>query len=186
VRSAYAAELLGAACWVRLVELPAARGLRTSRASSLQPKASAYLVSVASDSECLPLPHSIRATADCVVPIFSAICAWVRPCDVQVFKNSSKKENSSLSLSNSALTATSASAWVRSCLCVSMFPLLHSFACKRQVFGRCSGGLLNKLMEHRNSTLTPIIPTQNSGQAGNIFSIVNLFVSITTQVKLLG
>ena len=56
----------------RAVEFLAGRDLRTSRTSSLQSNAFAYLLSVARDGECLPLPDSIRATADCEVPVFSA------------------------------------------------------------------------------------------------------------------
>ncbi len=126
----------------------AGRVLRTNRSSNLHPKASAYLVSVASEGECLPLPDSIRATADCVVPIFSATCAWVKPCAARAFRNSSKWENSSASFSYSAFTSALASALVRSCLCVNIFPLLHSLARKCQFFGRCLVGFFHKLVEY--------------------------------------
>ena len=117
---------LGVVVLERAAKAFAGRGLRTKRTSSLHPRASAYLVSVASDGECLPLPDSMRATADCVVPIFSATCAWVKPCAVRAFKNSSKRENSSASFSYSAFTLALAIALVRSCLCVSIFLLNHA------------------------------------------------------------
>ena len=43
----------------------------------MQPNASAYLDSVAREGECLPLPDSMRATADWVVPIF-CVRLWVK------------------------------------------------------------------------------------------------------------
>jgi hypothetical protein len=47
----------------------------TSRKSSRQPRACAYLRKVANEGECLPRPDSKRAMADCVVPMRSAISA---------------------------------------------------------------------------------------------------------------
>ena len=45
------------------------------------------------------VPDSMRATADCVVPIFSATWACVSPCAARAFRNSSKSANSSPSSS---------------------------------------------------------------------------------------
>lgn len=97
----YAKHHTQAAREVRLLERAVAfladLALRTSFTSSLHPKTSAYLESVASDGECFGLPDFIRATEDGVAPIFCATCAWARPCAARPFRNSSRRAYSSLS-----------------------------------------------------------------------------------------
>jgi Ca2+-binding RTX toxin-like protein len=76
----------------------------TSRISSFFPHAAAYLRSVATEGDCLSLANeaSKRETAGGLVPMRSAICAWVKPDASRAVNSASSKANSSRSIRSTA------------------------------------------------------------------------------------
>src|SRR5450759_553058 len=143
--------LKGARLYARPFERVVSPRSLTSLISTRWPIARAYRCKVTIEGECLSLPDSSRAMADCVVPTRAANSACVRPEAARALSTSSINENSSASSSYAFLTSGRASARALNCLKVLVISdFLHPIPRNLELPFRSLFALLHELVKHHD------------------------------------